>query len=238
MSPSVLCVFGRGIEKVEGVWEPTQAIEQLSEQGGHPGERIPGIECNSDDGRVVIAGGEYNVRAAVWLHDQGQPPAVLVFAAGRPNYLLSDPDPTLSEGKIMLGRFTQQVVLSDSTRVVIQDQNKNTRDDLVQTLFLARDNKLHNVTIVSVTVHLPRCREFLQSALAAEPSLACCRVEFVASEMVLMHYEPKLCATLQELLISKAYCRTAERERKGIEDLRGGRYNFGSQGYGFARTGP
>lgn len=237
MSHSLLCVFGRGIEKVDGVWEPTQAIEQLSEQSGHPGVRIPDITGDSDDSRVVIAGGEYNVQAAAWLYDQGQTPAVLVFAAGRPNYLLSDPDPTLSEGKVMLHRFRQLVTLSDSTQVVIQDQNKNTRDDLVQTLFLARDHQLQNVTIISVLVHLPRCREFLRSALAAEPSLDYCRVEFVAAEMVLMQHRPELRATLQGLLISKAYCRTAERERKGIEDLRSGKYNFGSQGYGFARTG-
>jgi len=234
----ILCVFGRGIEKVNEVWVPTQHIEELSDKNGHPGVRAPGIDMNDDNLRVVIAGGEFNALATALLYNrlvaEERPPVILVFAAGRPAYIADDPDPTLSEGRVLLEYFRRRAILREGTEVLIQDKNRNTRDDLMQTLFLARERGLRGIGVISVLVHLARCQEFFRKALEVKPEFESYGVRFLASETILMQEESEFTPMLSELLISAAYCRTAERERKGIADLRAGKYYFGSQGYGFA----
>lgn len=234
MNYDILCVFGRGIEKVNGVWQPTQHIERLSEKGGHPGVRVEGIDMNDGDLRVVIAGADFNAFATALLYKrlvaEQRPPAILVFAAGRPAYIADDPDPNLTEGRILKERFLEVVQLHPSTEVLIQGSNRNTRDDLLQTLSFARDRGLRGIGIISVLVHLARCQEFFRKALEVEPDFEDYGVHFLASEMILMQeLPPGLTEFLAEVLISAAYCRTAERERKGIDDLRAGKYDFGSQ---------
>lgn len=240
MDFEVLCVFGRGIEKVNGVWKPTQHIERLSEKNGHPGVRVEGIDMNDDNPRVVIAGADFNAFATALLYKrlvaERRPPAILVFAAGRPAYIADDPDPNLTEGRILKERFLEVAELHPSTEVLIQGSNRNTRDDLLQTLSFAQERGLHGIAIVSVLVHLCRCQEFFKKALEAKPEFADYGVRFLASEIILMQEEPEFVLWLPELLISAAYCRTAERERKGIADIRTGKYDFGSQGYGFSPT--
>lgn len=129
-----------------------------------------------------------------------------------------------------------EVMIKAPAEIMIQDKNRNTRDDLLQTLTLARDHGLRRIGIISVLVHLARCQEFLKKAVEAEPEFENYEIQFFASEMILMQEQPKLTPWLAELLISKAYCRTAERERRGAADLRAGKYDFSSQGYGFAPT--
>ena len=67
----VLCILGRGIERVisngKEVWQPTQYLEQRSKKDEHSGIRTPGISFNSNDPRTVIAGSEINVLAAATL---------------------------------------------------------------------------------------------------------------------------------------------------------------------------
>ncbi len=235
----ILCVFGRGIEKANG-WHPTQGIERLSEKNGHSGICAGDLEMNSDDPRVVIAGSEFNAMAASELFSGlvsgGRDAPLVVFAAGRPNYLADDPDPTLTEGRIMKEYFVQRLEYlgHKAKEIIIFDKNKNTRDDVLQVLHLAKERGLRQITIVSVLVHLARCQEFYEFALKAEAGFRDYGVKFIAAEAVLMMKMPHVTSYLSQLLISKAYCRTAERERKGIEDLRAGRYNFGTQGYAFA----
>ena len=236
----MLCVFGRGIEKVNGEWQPTQYLERLSEKNGHSGFRTENLDANSDDSRIVVAGAQLNVWAAAdhfreeFLYS-GIKPKLVAFAAGRPNYIANDPDPTLSEGKILRESFLWECPEADgSTEIVVQDKNKNTRDDLLETLFMAKARGIENVTIISVLVHLARCHEFLKAAFVAEPELKGYNVQFLASEAILMQTRPSLVPQLSSFLISKTFCRTAERERKGIGDLLAGRYDFGTQGYAFA----
>ncbi len=234
----VLCVFGRGIEKVNGAWQPTAMIERL-ENNQHPGVRTNGISANDDDERIVIAGAELNVLAAVALYREAKrestAPRTIVFAAGRPKYIADDPDPDLTEGGVLRGVFLAHLPDCEA-EIVLQTRNRNTRDDLLETLRLAVSHGYASITIVSVQVHLPRCREFLHWALKAYPELARVEVQFVASEHVVAAHWPERALEAQEVLISRAYARTAERERKGIEDLRAGRYDFGTQGYSFAPT--
>lgn len=238
--PDILCVFGRGIEKVDGVWRPTAYIEKLSPENQHPGVRYPEntIDMDGDDPQVVIAGAEINALATATLFASwraaGSPPKVVTFAAGRPRYIAEDPDPTLSEGRLLKEVFLREVEpIADGVEVVMQTTNRNTRDDLLKTLHLAKTRGFQRIVIVSVLVHVPRCMEFLRHALLAEPSFSNISVEFFASETVVLNH----CSGYEFLyraMISKAFARTAERERRGIADLQSGKYDFVSQGYAFA----
>ena len=104
-----IVVLGRGIEYVEGRgWRPTTAIERLSEQGWHPGIRERGLTPDSE-GEIILAGSNANIYAAVELFEkqskEDAAPSLVIFAAGRPNYLMDNPDPTLSEGCVMNAKF-------------------------------------------------------------------------------------------------------------------------------------
>ncbi len=239
-TPQVLCVFGRGIEKVNGVWKPTAYIERLSESNGHPGVRVEGITPFDDDPRVVIAGGDINATALAVLYEEffglGSPAEVVAFAAGRPSYLANEPDQTLTEGKVMHRHFLSITDPWRATEIVFQSGNRNTRDDLAETLALAKIRRFSGIGIITVGIHIPRCQEFMKHVPV--DLLEGVEIRWFASEPIVLRYLPSEYRSLWEAMISPAYTRTAERERRGIADLRAGKYNFGSQGYGFAPARP
>lgn len=226
--PQVLCVLGRGIERMDGTntWRPTAYVERLSEENGHSGLRIENITAFDEDPKVVISGGEVNAVAGALFYKElalaGAPPAVVTFAGGRPAYLAKEPQ-HITEGRILYERF-QEVSLHTRSEIVFQDGNSNTRDDLQETLKLAQERSFRRIAIVTVTVHIPRCLAFVSSNW-----LQGMEIRFFASEPIVHRFLPGEYEYLYEAMISPAYTRTAERERKGISDLRAGRYNFGSQ---------
>jgi len=257
----VLCIFGRGIEKDErGIWQPTAYLEEMTSDNQHGGQRKNGLRLSSENPRVVIAGAYANAMAAahIWngLHWNNlpgvQPPSVVVFAAGRPKYLQAEPPDEVWEGKPLYDAMKNSCAENPaiSSEIVFQRDNRNTRDDLLQTLKMARSRRFKNVAIVSVLVHLRRIAEFLRHALIEDPSLATINTILYSSELVLASTgnvknlllldDPKVAGPLNHLTISRiiespTFRRTAEREKRGIEDLREGRYDFGHQGYQFAK---
>lgn len=243
----VICILGRGIEKVKTssgyVWRPTRLIEKLSEKGWHTGYRLQGLD--PDNEFTVIAGSNANVLAAIQLLEEliknGNPPQLIIFAAGRPPYLVDDPDPTLSEGTILAAKFVRSIKIDEANmpEIAIQSRNKNTRDDLEESLRLATEKGLKRLAVVTVSVHIERVREFFNLILKENPQFKNFDVSFFASEKVLLNryrsvpLYKKLLARVEE---SAAYQETIEKERKGIEALRSGTYDFSSQGYEFASS--
>ena len=231
----VLCVFGRPIEKVNGRWALSAYFERLSETGAHTGVRSPDIDPNADDPRIVVAGAEANATASALffekLRRKGDAPKMVVFSAGRPPYLRNDPDPTLNEARFFKKMFLRYADPHSSTKLVLQTQNINSYGDVFETLRLARAKKLESVGFVTVTVHMARCKEFYRHVLRREPSLGSVETEWFASETLLLELSPAAYDHLWEAMISKAYARTAERERRGIAALRAGMYDFDAPGY-------
>lgn len=232
----VICVFGRGIEKVKTssgyVWRPTRLIEKLSEEGTHTGFRVQGL--NPDDDDVVIAGANANVLASSQLFEElsktGNSPSVVIFAAGRPQYLADDPDPTLSEGKVLAEKFVRIVKLGGANmpEVVIQSGNQNTRDDMEQTLRFVSERNLKQLAIITVSTHMGRVKELFGLFLKENPQLKNLEVQFFDAEKVLLNryravsLYKKVLAQLQN---SVAYQRTKEKEQRGIEVLLSGNYH-------------
>ena len=171
----MLCVLGRGIEKhSDGIWHPTGMVERLTENNQHSG--IPKLHrINDPNEEVVIAGSWLNVMATrivyldmfkdliVFVTDLiTSLPTLLVFAGGRPDYLTNEPE-NISEGRIMYKAFCEGGFSLDSmTQVIFMDKNKNTFDDLFEIMKLAHERGAEKIGIVSVLVHLARCRKILE----------------------------------------------------------------------------
>lgn len=251
MSTGIVC-FGRGIEKswasdLTGMyWNPTAYLEKLTPDRQHSGFLTKGLQLNSDDESVVIAGAYANAMATAQLFEEastvGRAPRLITWAAGRPNYLKNEP-PEISEGSILFDAFKDRVRYTlNETRVEFQTQNKNTRDDLLQSLTMAKEMGLTKLFIISVFVHLCRIGEFYRYALRERPDFASVQVEFRASELMLLgkgsvqnkllllddtevkdNFDDMAWARIVE---SPVYRRTAAMEAKGIVDLRAGRYKF------------
>lgn len=244
--------FGRGIEQVMEngtlTWKPTAYLECLTPQYKHSGYRTNGIALSDCNDGVMIAGAHANVMATAHRFLAGvrenNPPQLLAWAAGRPDYLKNAPE-TVSEGSILFAEFLRRVgdplQLAPDLVVRLQTNNRNTRDDLLESLTMAQEMDLEKIIVVSVLVHLPRIAEFHACALKANPSLAKIQVEFLASELVLLGkgvtYHLLLLddrevagqfedVKLARIVDSPAYRRTALREAIGIEALRAGRYDF------------
>ena len=210
------------------VWRPTRYIEAVTEQGWHSGFRA--LNLKVDDDRSVVAGGNVNAVAAAILfrnHQQdGNPPKVVAFAAGRPGYLASDPDKTLSEGRILKERFLRLVRPPATTEIIIQDRNKDTRDDLFESLNLVRERGLSGVAIITIELHLPRTKEFLKMTVDENPSLAGIDVIFIPAEGILAARNQRYARVFSAVQKTKAWQRTQKMEESGVEALRHGRYIF------------
>lgn len=243
---SAICVLGRGIERVRTgaglVWRPTRFIEKLGDDKQHTGLRHGGI--NENDDVSVIAGANANVLAAAQLFEELQngnrAPKILIFAAGRPSYLIRL-EPKLTEGSVLSARFSRAITPTFvPPRVAVLDANKNTYDDAIESLRLAEREKIGNLEIITVAVHLPRTREFYLMAQNTNSALKRLSLHFHSSEKILLRRyatHQALCEAITLLKSSRAYSRTAEREQQGLEDLRAGRYDYGTEGYSFAKDG-
>jgi hypothetical protein len=236
----MLVVFGRGVEQVPTVrgyvWKPTRYIERLDNRSWHSRFRVSGITPDDSDPHVVTAGANANVIAAAHLfcklQQEGRAPHVVAFAAGRPGYLANEADPTFSEGQVLKERFLRLVDIGKS-EITIQTHNKNTRDDLLESLHFAQGQEYACITIIAVGVHLLRIKEFLRRALVEDSSLETMKVEFRASEEVLFERSDRYRRLLLPIRSTRAYERTAAMEAKGLADLRAGTYDFDSEGSGF-----
>jgi hypothetical protein len=257
----IVC-FGRGIERVRLVgWRPTAYLEKMTQDWQHSGHRVEGLQLDCcDDDHVVIAGGHANAMATAQLFrdcaNQNNLPKLIAWAAGRPRYLENGPA-DVSEGSVLFAEFKEEIGEDyagrfASVRLEFQAQNRNTRDDLLQSLATAHDMGLERMVVVSVLVHLQRINAFLAHALREAPQFAKIKVELVASDVLLRTRQFSggiKCAlalddpglesvnhlALAQIIESPVYRRTAAREAKGTADLRAGRYNFGHQGYQFGK---
>jgi hypothetical protein len=228
-NPEAICVLGRGIERVKtnrtSVWRPTRYVEALAEVGTHTGKRSDGLTI--DDSAAVIAGSNANTLAAIELFANcrraGKAPKLVIFAAGRPDYLANEPDKALTEGRILAERFVRSACPRPAeTQIVVLNDNRDTRDDIAETLGLVASAGLRGLTVVTVAVHIPRAREIAR--LSPIPGVG---MEFVSAEELLAGryrsraWPPRF---LERLVGSAAYRRTMEREESGLVALRSGTY--------------
>jgi DUF218 domain len=224
-----LCILGRGIEQVKTnrqlVWRPTRYVEILADVGTHTGKRFQGLTI--DDSTAVIAGSNANTLAAIELfgtcRKARKVPKLVIFAAGRPDYLANESDKELTEGRILAERFVRGACPRlDETQIVVLKKNRDTRDDIAETLSLVSSARLNGLIVLTVAVHIPRASEMAH--MLPVPGV---EIEFISAEELLIHrYRCRKWSTgfLERLSGSKAYRRTLEREERGLLALRSGTY--------------
>jgi hypothetical protein len=225
-----IVVFGRGIGKDErGRWHPTPYIEETVD-GQHSG--VFKTSVNTEGRNAYIGGANANVLAAVQLFEEsvreGSRPKLVIFAAGRPDYL-KDEASWLSDGKILEDKFKRKIGKSNhqvDTKVI--RQNKNTRDDVEQSLKIAKDHGLGRVAIITVGVHIPRSREFYEVAKKEGNVSTDIQVDFISSEEILGRRDRRFTKIFEAGLKTQAYKKTVAKEKEGIKNLRQGRYKFNS----------
>ena len=232
-----IVVLGRGVCKdKEGRWRPTPYFEQLKES------QHSGVFNNNPDPEnenTVIGGGNANVLAIFHLYKElskcGRPPKLIIFAAGRPDFLKSEPS-AISEGMVMrnvLFRRLDREKIKRPETIILAD-NKNTKDDIEESLKTLVQRGIKTATIITVQVHVDRAIEFTKLAKAKTERSADIDITFISSEAILGEINPRYKKIFEEAKKSAPSQRTEIKEKVGIEALRRGKYNFESQGYTFS----
>jgi len=234
-----LVILGRGIEKVnvEGkeVWKPTRYIQRLNSKGFRTGSREPALGANdaTETEKVFVAGGTANVLAGIEFYEmfkeKGQEPKLVIFAAGRPAYLDEEPA-GFNEGEPMKEIFDRRIGNEDH-ETIIQGDDKNTKDDVVNSLKNALEKGMETVAIINTEIAMPRTQEFYKLALQENPEFSQLKVYFIESERLLKErYKDNPVALSEfekiqnELKSSEAWKYTKEREDGGIQAIRDGKY--------------
>ena len=226
-----VCILGRGIERVSTsrgpVWRPTRYIEVPSANGEHGGCRLP---ADPNDDVSLIAGSNANVIASceLWarLALAGKPFRLLILGAGRPAYLAAESDPALTEGRILVAHLLRRAHPPlANVEIITLERNRNTRDDIEETIALAGAKLIDTVGIITVQVHLPRSIEFARrSRWRGRPV----HLIFTSAEALLAHRYSKhrgVMSVLTQVESMAAYHRTLTREEHGLLALVAGRYD-------------
>jgi hypothetical protein len=224
-----LCVLGRGIEIVRTkqgcVWRPTRFIETPNEDGSHSGHRAA---SNEDDDSSLVAGANATLVAASQLFAEVAPkdrPRLVIFAAGRPQYLAKHPDPDLTEGRVLAEVFMRRIGSAVAARleVVILSSNRDTQDDIRELRSLAVARSVRQAGIITVSVHLRRAIEFARRVGFSHDI----DLFFIPAEALLLRRyatRPLVAQAIQQIPTSKAFSRTAAREEKGLAASKSGTY--------------
>lgn len=238
-----IVVLGRGIGKdSHGIWRPLSYFVESSMHSGVFNNQVsPESETN------IVGGGNANTLALFHFYRQlskkGDPPKLVIFAAGRPDYLAHE-GPDLSEGSVMRDKFLGKLETRNiqQPETVILDKNKNTADDMAESLRIIQKRGLQNVVAITVGVQIERAQEFLKLAReqAGIPENEV-HIDFRASEDILMGVSDKYKRRFEDVVVAQpgkqkprhlhesynqteAYKTTEAMEKRGVARLKAGTY--------------
>lgn len=237
MNYEAIVVLGRGIGKdSNGRWRPTPSF---AEGSLHSAVYSNMVDPNDQTQEILFGGGNANCLAVYHLYrqlvEQGDAPKLVIFAAGRPNYL-SGEIASLSEGSVMSKNVLRRIdrVGLNPPEIVILDKNKNTHDDIGESMGVVTARGLNRVVIITAEVHSARAEEFY-NRVAAEGLPEGLSVEFRPAEDILKSVGDRYRRVLSNLKETGGYKRTAFLEDRGLKALLDGTYDIRSQGFGFAK---
>lgn len=236
-----IVVLGRGIGKdPNGQWKPLTYFVESSMHSGTFDNKV-----DPDNEKNIVGGGNANTLALFHfyrqLSEKGFPPGLVIFAAGRPDYLAHE-NPDLSEGSVMRDKFLGKLETRNiqQPKTVILDKNKNTADDMAESLRLMKEKGLHNAIAITVSVQIERAEEFLKLAREhAGISETDVNIDFKASEGILEDVNDKYKKSFKDVVVAqpgkprhlhesydktKAYQNTEAMEKRGVARLKAGTY--------------
>lgn len=236
----LLAVLGRGILCPHFL--PTEDIEVCDNKFAH---RSVAISPDDDHPNCIVGGSSLNLEAAhllIWEHN----PDVIVCAyGGRSPYLVSSDAP--SESEVMTAALREQLeqlavdytgdsrpwlnctrpefVVWPKDRPTPEGTRSNALQELINIFELALERGVKAVTIVTVTVQVPRVTLFANNHRRRRPEFQRLTVGTISSEEVLMDHDARRYAPrVAALFASKAFARTAKLEERGISDFLAGKY--------------
>lgn len=231
-------VLGRGVEKVEiknpdgsteEVWKPTRYIQKLDETGMRTGKREA---VALEDEQAWVGGGKANTIASIEyyhrLEELGLKPKLFILSAGRPAYLENEPEGFCEA--IPMKEIIDQELGSD-LNVLIQSDNRNTKDDVLNSLKNAQLNNIKSIAFINTSVAMPRTQEFYKLVIDQYPELAEIKVTFYTAEDLLAErYADSQSASAAfdkiqtQLKNTGAWKNTSTAEQGGIDAIKSGKY--------------
>lgn len=185
---------------------------------------------------AIAAGGVLEVVACAYLYDvlrsERHIPKLVIHSGGRPGYLdeAAHDQPDMTEAKPMVELFHHRIALSSSTREIMLETGKNTKDDMRDSLTEALKAGCNSAVILSLEMRMPRCWVFVQQVTAENPQLAVIDVKYRSTEEIITLSAqnkgrlPQWEKALHEFKASKPYQRTFNDEKNGFDMAAKGMY--------------
>ncbi len=222
-----LVILGRSVGRnKKGEWRPSSYFGNMLNGRPVPHSGIYKNDIDPFDKDVMVAGGKACVLAAAHLLKRTPSIKTIIFAAGRPPYIVqSTANPDFSEGSVLEESLLHRLALSNTRRpdTVVLAQDQNTMDDMVNSIAEARKRGLHKIAYITVGVHVKRSKAFLEERVSKELQEDL-EIDFLAAEDVLSKEDPRYKEIFKKAKKTPAYRRTSFFEGRGTRALRAGRY--------------
>ena len=159
----LIAILGRGIQFLPDgtTWALTEDLEMMGVDSGHRRVRVP---VDDNDPYCMIGGGEANQLAGRLLIKECAPKVVVCAYGHRAKYL--EPDcPTESEvmGEQLAPYIPSgcELVTWERNRYPVPLVPSNTRQEMLNVLDLALEQKLMRIAFLAIGVHVPRAATYL-----------------------------------------------------------------------------
>jgi uncharacterized SAM-binding protein YcdF (DUF218 family) len=200
---TAIVILGGGIKKDEaGNWRTTNYDE--------PGDNFG------------VSGDRLRVVAANYLFKHG--PEQLFIVSGGKGQLKDNPDaPTVAE---VLKK--ELIAFGVPEEMIIKEENSgNTYEQLQEIKKIILEKELKNIGLLSNEWHLPRVKEMLERFDELRQIFESINVEFLSAEKICLEYDNEAWQEIiEQAYKSEGLKERIEREQKGVEDIKEGRYKI------------
>lgn len=222
-----LVVLGRSVGKnKKGEWKPSSYFGRMLNDTPVPHSGVYDNQINPTDSGVMVAGGNACVLAAAHLLKESPGIQTVIFAAGRPPYIVQASDnPDFSEGSVLEQKLLHKLALANVPRpdtLVLKDDT-NTMDDMVNSMAAVKAKGLERIAYLTVRVHIKRSQAFLDEKVPASAK-AGLHIDFLAAEDILEAVDPRYKEIFKKAKATPAYRRTIFFESRGTRALKAGNY--------------
>ena len=199
-----IVILGGGLIKEVGKWRTTNFDE--GDKFGALGDRLR-----------VIAGS--------YLY-QDNPEQIVIASGGRGQVKIGSGEPATAT--VIKKELEELNVPAD--KIVKATKSKNTCTELIELQRIVKEKKIKAIIIISNKYHLPRLKamvEYCSELSGLKRRLVVSELVFKSAEEIVIKHDVKI----WQKIIAKAYNSQAMKERiklekKGVEDIKAGRYKF------------
>lgn len=220
-----VAILGRGIQRLspDGPWVLTEDLEVCDTDSAHLAVRVPVDDTNP---LSMIGGGEMNLLAGYHLIEEYNPSLAVCAYGDRSKYLKSIAAP--SESEVMSEMLAEMLSYKHGHSPEIAEWSHtremagpaNTRQELINIFDLALNERMDNVAIVTIGVHVPRTATFISMHMGNFRQYRDLRVVLFESEEVLLRVDrEKYASRVDAMRNSASFQRNLKNEMIGIDKV-------------------